>query len=113
MSRNIGSVEEAAGKTGHAAEQISISSEELSKQATLLKHQMTNFLDQIQNDTGTRKLAEWDGLEERAEQLAAELAQIDKRLLDLGGQLTRRRQQAIPRLNREVSQHLEIGRAHV
>jgi DNA repair protein RecN (Recombination protein N) len=56
------------------------------------------------------KLAEWDGLEERAEQLAAELAQIDKRLLDLGGQLTRRRQQAIPRLNREVSQHLgELG----
>lgn len=56
------------------------------------------------------KLAEWDGLEERAEQLAAELAQIDKRLLDLGGQLTQRRRQAIPRLSREVSQHLgELG----
>ncbi len=61
-------------------------------------------------ETCRTKLSEWEGLEERTEKLAAELAQIDKRLLDLGGQLTQRRRLAIPRLSREVSQHLgELG----
>ncbi len=60
VSRNIGSVESAAAETGHAAAQISESSQELSVQADLLKREMTKFLDQVRNQKGNRTLAQWN-----------------------------------------------------
>ena len=61
VSKNISIVEAAASETGNAAHQISHAAEDLSQQATLLNKQMSNFIDQVQNDRSIRKLADWDG----------------------------------------------------
>ena len=71
VSHTIGMVGEVASRTGTAAREISSASQSLEQQAKLLQRQMGNFLEQIQNDQGPRRLAEWDG------SLAVGVAEID------------------------------------
>ena len=60
VSRNIGGVETAARETGHAANQISDSSAELSKQADVLKQEVARFLDSVRSDKDNMQLMAWD-----------------------------------------------------
>ncbi|MDR3438851.1 methyl-accepting chemotaxis protein [Telmatospirillum sp.] len=57
VSRNIGGVGTAARETGEAAGQISQSSDDLSKQADLLKHEVGRFLEKVRSDADTKHLA--------------------------------------------------------
>lgn len=52
------------------------------------------------------KLGELEGLEGRAAELAAELERIDRQLRELGGQLSQRRREAVPRLSKAVAAQL-------
>ena len=59
VSQNIQTVEKAAGETGAAAGQIATSSTELSKQAELLKQEVSRFLDQVRSDNQDKTIMEW------------------------------------------------------
>ena len=72
VSENIGKVEAAAGRSGQTATQISEASLELSRQANLLKQQMTRFLAQFNDDHSAKKIAEWD------DSLMLGIAEIDQ-----------------------------------
>lgn len=61
VSQSIGCVKLAASQTGQAAAEISDASEELSRQAVILRRQMANFLDQMTRNNDDRMLAQWDG----------------------------------------------------
>jgi methyl-accepting chemotaxis protein len=60
VSRSIGMVEQAARDTGSAAEQISSSSSDLSRQADILKREVSRFLDQVRTDRKNLQLVAWD-----------------------------------------------------
>jgi len=62
VSVNIQSVEQAAGETGAAATQISNASTDLSKQAEVLREEVSSFLDQVRSDNATITFIEWEEL---------------------------------------------------
>jgi len=60
VSKNIQSVQQAANETGMAANQISDSSSDLSKQAEVLREEVKRFLDEVRSDNSEKKILEWD-----------------------------------------------------
>jgi hemerythrin-like metal-binding protein len=60
VSDNITSVEQAARETGHAAEQISESATDLSKQAEFLRAEVGRFLHQVRADKADVRILEWN-----------------------------------------------------
>jgi hemerythrin-like metal-binding protein len=71
VTRNIGGVEVAARETGQAAHQISDASGELSKEADLLKQEVSRFLDGVRSDKENMRLVAWN------ETLSVGLSEID------------------------------------
>lgn len=59
VSVNIQSVEQAAGETGASATQIANASTDLSKQAEILREEVSSFLDQVRSDNATITFIEW------------------------------------------------------
>ena len=81
VSSNIVSVEQAARETGAAAEQISASSTDLSKQAEFLRHEVGQFLNQVRADKKDMKLLTWDA------SLAFGIATIDRHHQEIFNQI--------------------------
>jgi methyl-accepting chemotaxis protein len=81
VSRNIGGVEAAARETGQAAQQISESSGDLSKQADLLNREVGRFLDQVRSDKDNMRLIAWD------DSLLVNSSEIDGQHREIIGQI--------------------------
>ena len=83
VSSNIDSVEQAARETGHAAEQISESATDLSKQAEVLRGEVSRFLHQVRADKADMKILEWDNT------LNTGVATIDRHHQDMYAEINR------------------------
>ena len=83
VSSNIDSVEQAARETGHAAEQISESATDLSKQAEVLRGEVSRFLHQVRADKADMKILEWDNA------LNTGVATIDRHHQDMYAEINR------------------------
>ncbi|CDK97619.1 putative methyl-accepting chemotaxis protein [Magnetospirillum gryphiswaldense MSR-1 v2] len=81
VTENIVSVEQAARETGSAAEQISISATDLSKQAEYLRHEVGQFLSQVRADKTKMVLLTW------TDNLASGVASIDAHHQEMFAQL--------------------------
>jgi len=60
VSHNIGIVEDAARETGVSAGRISDAASDLSRQADVLRKEVSHFLDQVRGDRDRMQLVEWN-----------------------------------------------------
>ncbi|CCG07954.1 bacteriohemerythrin [Pararhodospirillum photometricum] len=113
VTENIQSVRQAAGETGHAAEDIANAAADLSRQAEMLREEVKKFLDQVRLDDTERTLFTWD------RSLETGVAEIDRHHRDmvemtngfyqdmLSGKGTVRFPEVFDTVNRTFDQHFQ------